>query len=66
MKNALKESLIEFTQVSEMGTLSKKEHNHKLRRTAKAELKRMIRDSNHFGEVHGNMSCVCYVFISTF
>lgn len=50
VKNALKEGLIEFAQVSEMGTLSKKEHSHRLRRTVKAVLKRMVGDYNHFGE----------------
>lgn len=50
VKNALKEGLIEFAQVSEMGILSKKEHNHRLRRVVKADLKRMVGDYNHFGE----------------
>jgi 16S rRNA (adenine1518-N6/adenine1519-N6)-dimethyltransferase len=49
VKNALKEGLIEFAQVSEMGTLSKKEYNHKQRRTVKVDLKRMVMDYNHFG-----------------
>lgn len=50
VKNALKEGLIEFAQVSGMGTFSKREHNHKIRRTVKADLKRMIDDYNQFGE----------------
>lgn len=51
VKNALKEGLIEFAQVSEIGTLSKREHNQRLRRSTKAELKRMIAEYNHFGEI---------------
>jgi len=47
VKNALKEGLIEFTEISEMGTLSKKEFNHKVRRIVKADLKRMTREYNH-------------------
>jgi len=51
VKNALKEGLIEFAQVSEMGTSSKREYNHRQRRTVKADLKRMVGDYNHFGGV---------------
>ena len=51
IKNALKEGLIEFAQVSEMGTLSKREYNHRQRQTVKADLKRMVGDYNHSGGV---------------
>jgi len=50
VKNSLKEGLIEFAEVSEMGTLSKREYNHKQRRSVKADLKRMVGDYNHFGK----------------
>lgn len=56
VKNALKEGLIEFAQISGMGVLSKKEHNHKVRRIVKADLKRMIDEYNHFGEVQPEAS----------
>lgn len=56
VKNALKEGLIEFAQVSEVGTLSKKEHNHRLRRAVKAGLKRMVGDYNHFRETQPQAS----------
>lgn len=49
VKNALKEGLIEFAQVSEMGTLSKREHNHRVRKAVKTDLKRMTRGYNHSG-----------------
>jgi len=49
VKNSLKEGLIEFTQASEMGTLSKKEYSHKARRTVKTALKKMTQDYSHSG-----------------
>jgi len=51
VKNCLKEGLIEFAQVNQIGTLSKKEHNRRLRRSAKADLKRMVVGSNHSGGI---------------
>lgn len=56
VKNALKEGLIEFAQVSEMGTLSKREHNQRLRRAVRVDLKRMVGDYNHFGETRPQAS----------
>lgn len=50
VKNALKEGLIEFAKVSEMGTLSKKEYNHKQSGSVNADLKRKIENYNHFRE----------------
>lgn len=47
VKNCLKESLIEFERVKQMGTLSKKEHNHRLRSSARAELKRLVEEYNY-------------------
>lgn len=49
VKNCLKEGLIEFERVKQMGTLSKKEHNHRLRSSARAELKRLVEEYNHSG-----------------
>lgn len=56
VKNALRDGLIEFAQVSEMGTLSKREHNHRLRRAVKVDLKRMVGNYNHFGETRPQAS----------
>lgn len=47
VKNCLKEVLIEFERVKQMGTLSKKEHNHRLRSSARVELKRLVEEYNH-------------------
>lgn len=51
VKNVLKEGLIEFAQSSRMGTRSKKEHNQRLRSSVKTDLKRMVAEHNHFGEM---------------
>lgn len=47
VKNCLKEGLIEFERVKQMGTLSKKEHNHRLRSSTRVELKRLVEEYNH-------------------
>ncbi|RJQ25215.1 hypothetical protein C4577_06185 [Candidatus Parcubacteria bacterium] len=47
VKNCLKEGLIEFERVKQMGTLSKKEHNHRLRSSARVALKRLVDEYNH-------------------
>jgi 16S rRNA (adenine1518-N6/adenine1519-N6)-dimethyltransferase len=51
VKNALKESLIEFAETSEMGTLSKRKHHQRLRSTVKSNLKRMTTEYNHSGSI---------------
>lgn len=56
VKNALKEGLIEFVQVSGMDILPKKERHRKVRRTVKVDLRRMIDDYNHFGEAQPEVS----------
>lgn len=49
INNCLKEGLIEFERVKQMGTLSKKEHNHRLRSSTRVELKRLVEEYNHSG-----------------
>lgn len=51
VKNTLKEGLIEFAQISKKGTLSQKEHNRRLRTSAKIDLKRIIKEYNHSGKI---------------
>lgn len=51
VKNCLKEGLIEFEQVKQMGTLSKKEHNRRLRNSIHAELKRAVEEYNYPGAI---------------
>lgn len=51
VKNCLKEGLIEFERVKQMGTLSKKEHNHRLRSSTRVELKRFVEEYNHSGGI---------------
>lgn len=47
IKNALKEGLIDFSQASQIGTRSKKEHNSRVRSSVKTDLRQAITNYNH-------------------
>lgn len=49
VKNALKEGLIEFSQVSQIGTRSKREHNKRVRSSVKTQLRQAVDEYNHTG-----------------
>lgn len=51
VKNCLKEGLIEFEQVRQMGTRSKKEHNQRVRSSTRAELKKVAEEYNHSEDI---------------
>lgn len=51
VKNALKESLIEFSHVSQIGTRSKREHNKRVRNSAKIQLRQAVDEYNHTGSL---------------
>jgi len=51
VKNTLKEGLIEFSQVSQIGTRSKREHNKRLRSFAKTQLRQAVDEYNHVGSL---------------
>lgn len=50
VKNALKEALIEFAQLSQVGTLGKREYHRKVRSSSRAELKQTAAQYNKFGK----------------
>lgn len=50
VKNILKEGIVEFAEIKEMGAKSKKEYYHKLRQTVNLDLRRMVDDYNYFGK----------------
>lgn len=56
VKNALKEGLIEFAQVSQIGTRSKREHNKRMRNSIKNELKQATLEYNHTGHLEEHQS----------
>lgn len=51
VKNTLKEGLIEFAQVSQIGTRSKREHNKRLRTSVRTMLRQAVDEYNHSGSL---------------
>lgn len=51
VKNTLKEGLIEFSHVSRIGTRSKREHNKRVRNSAKIQLRQAVDEYNHTGSL---------------
>lgn len=50
VKNALKEALSEFAQLSQMGTLGKREYHRRVRSSSRSELKQTVAEYNKFGK----------------
>lgn len=53
VKNCLKEGIIEFTQASQIGTLSKREYHRRTRSTVRADLRKIVTDYNINGGYAG-------------
>lgn len=54
VKNALKETFIEFAQLSQVGTLDKRDYHRRIRSSSRAELKQTVAEYNKFGNVGDN------------
>lgn len=53
VKNCIKEALIEYAEVSQMRTLSKKEHHTRIRTQVRTNLREMASDYNQYGSLSG-------------
>lgn len=51
VKNALKEGLIEFAQLSQVGTLGKREYHRKVRSSSRTELRETVAEYNKLGKI---------------